>query len=176
MGIEATENPSKCGAQNGKAKSPRARLIGKLARVVRKAGLDLRRLALRRPEGSAEVRTQTGGQAEEATPCPDRRPVPGVLQGRGRRRGRAARPDAAAAVLHRRQGQRTVRHRGRRRGLGELQDLRQPGQGERRTGTSSSASPSPRPSAPTSPPTRRTAGCSRPGVAASSARGGWSRS
>jgi integrase len=39
MVTQAVENPSKCVAQNGKAKSPRARLIGKLARVVRKAGL-----------------------------------------------------------------------------------------------------------------------------------------
>jgi integrase len=39
MVTQATENPLKCAAQNAKAKSPRARLIGKLARVVRKAGL-----------------------------------------------------------------------------------------------------------------------------------------
>lgn len=39
MVVEVQENPSKCAAQNGKAKSPRARFIAKLARFVRKAGL-----------------------------------------------------------------------------------------------------------------------------------------
>jgi integrase len=39
MVTQATENPSKCAAQNGKAKSHRANFIAKLARFVRKAGL-----------------------------------------------------------------------------------------------------------------------------------------
>jgi site-specific recombinase XerD len=39
MVTQAAENPSKCAAQKGKAKSPRARLVGKLARFVRKEGL-----------------------------------------------------------------------------------------------------------------------------------------
>ena len=39
MVTKANENPPKCGSQNGKAKSPRARLISQLARYVRKAGL-----------------------------------------------------------------------------------------------------------------------------------------
>ena len=39
MVTKATENPPKCGSQNGKAKSTRARLVAKLARFVRKAGL-----------------------------------------------------------------------------------------------------------------------------------------
>ncbi len=36
MDTEASENPSSCGSQKGKAKS---RLVAKLARFVRKAGL-----------------------------------------------------------------------------------------------------------------------------------------
>ena len=36
---ENPKNPSKCGSQNAKAKSPRAQFIAKLARFVRKAGL-----------------------------------------------------------------------------------------------------------------------------------------
>jgi len=39
MVVETKENPSDCGSQDAKAKSPRARLIAKLARFVRKAGL-----------------------------------------------------------------------------------------------------------------------------------------
>ena len=39
MVTKSDENPPKCGSQNGKAKSPRARLISQLARYVRKAGL-----------------------------------------------------------------------------------------------------------------------------------------
>lgn len=39
MVTEAAQNPSDCGSQNVKAKSPRARFIAKLARFVRKAGL-----------------------------------------------------------------------------------------------------------------------------------------
>ena len=64
MVVQATENPSKCGAQKAKAKSSRARLIGKLARFVRKEGLsynDWRYVARR---VSPEVRT------------PSRRPNP----------------------------------------------------------------------------------------------------
>jgi hypothetical protein len=36
---QAPENPSDCGSQNAKAKSQKTRLIAKLARFVRKAGL-----------------------------------------------------------------------------------------------------------------------------------------
>ena len=39
MVTKSNENPPNCGSQNGKAKSPRARLIAQLARFVRKAGL-----------------------------------------------------------------------------------------------------------------------------------------
>ena len=39
MVTKSDENPPKCATQNGKAKSPRARLITQLARFVRKAGL-----------------------------------------------------------------------------------------------------------------------------------------
>jgi integrase len=39
MTIAATENLPNCGSQNGKAKSNRSRLIARLARFVRKAGL-----------------------------------------------------------------------------------------------------------------------------------------
>ena len=39
MVVQMVENPLNCGSQNGKAKSQRARLIAKLARFVRKAGL-----------------------------------------------------------------------------------------------------------------------------------------
>jgi integrase len=39
MTVKAPENPPKCAAQNGKAKSSRARLVAKLARFVRRAGL-----------------------------------------------------------------------------------------------------------------------------------------
>ena len=39
MVAEAKENPSKCAAQNAKAKSPRARLVARIARLARQAGL-----------------------------------------------------------------------------------------------------------------------------------------
>ena len=93
-------------------------------------GAGLRRLALRRQEGPAGLRPSPGQEGTAAAPCPDRRRVPPLLRHRGSGRGRAARPDAAAAVLHGRPGLRTVQDRGGRRGPGELQDLRQPGQGQ----------------------------------------------
>lgn len=37
---EAGENSRKCASQNGKAKSPKAKLVGQIAKMVRKAGLD----------------------------------------------------------------------------------------------------------------------------------------
>jgi integrase len=40
MVVAAAENPLNCGSQNGKAKSSRSRLIARLARFVRKAGLN----------------------------------------------------------------------------------------------------------------------------------------
>ena len=39
MGVEVKENPSKCAAQKVKAKSPRARLVARIARLVRQEGL-----------------------------------------------------------------------------------------------------------------------------------------
>lgn len=39
MVASKNENPSSCGSQNGKAKSPRARLVARMARLVRQAGL-----------------------------------------------------------------------------------------------------------------------------------------
>ena len=39
MVAHAHENPSKCAAQNAKAKSPRARLVARIARLVRQTGL-----------------------------------------------------------------------------------------------------------------------------------------
>ena len=39
MVTQATENPLNCGSQNGKAKSPKARLVARIARLVRQAGL-----------------------------------------------------------------------------------------------------------------------------------------
>lgn len=39
MVVETMENPSKCAAQNAKAKSPRARLVARIVRLARRAGL-----------------------------------------------------------------------------------------------------------------------------------------
>jgi integrase/recombinase XerD len=39
MVVQAAENPSKCVTRNAKAKSPRARLVARVARLVRQAGL-----------------------------------------------------------------------------------------------------------------------------------------
>jgi len=39
MGVQAPENPLDFGSQNGKAKLPRARLVARIARLVRQAGL-----------------------------------------------------------------------------------------------------------------------------------------
>jgi hypothetical protein len=40
MGVESKENPSKCASQNRKAKSVNAKLVGQIAKLVRRAGLD----------------------------------------------------------------------------------------------------------------------------------------
>lgn len=40
MTPEPHENPSKCATQNGKAKSEKAKMVGRIARLVRRAGLD----------------------------------------------------------------------------------------------------------------------------------------
>ena len=167
MVIQAPENPSNCGSQTGKAKSQEP--SRRQARTVRpQGGADLRGLAVRRPQGTAEVRPASRRQAEELAPRPDRRPVPRVLQGRGCRRGRSARPDAAAAVLHGRHGSRncaasrsptwtwkTARYSSTRaRGQGPLRPLRQ-------VVRHRASHPHRRPSA-------ATGGCSRPGGAASS--------
>lgn len=39
MTAAENENPSKCAAQDAKAKSPRARLVARIARLVRQTGL-----------------------------------------------------------------------------------------------------------------------------------------
>jgi integrase len=39
MVTQATPNPSNCGSQKGKAKSPKSRLVARIARLVRQAGL-----------------------------------------------------------------------------------------------------------------------------------------
>jgi integrase len=39
MTVETKENPSKCAAQNGRAKSPKSRFVARIARLVRQAGL-----------------------------------------------------------------------------------------------------------------------------------------
>jgi site-specific recombinase XerD len=61
MVTQAAENPSKCGSQKAKAKSPRARLIGKLARFVRKEGLsyDDWRYVARQVRRKCELRPPT---------------------------------------------------------------------------------------------------------------------
>ena len=39
MVVETPENPSSCGSQTGKAKSPKSRFVARIARLVRQAGL-----------------------------------------------------------------------------------------------------------------------------------------
>jgi len=40
MIVQPNENPAKCGTQNGKAKSAKARLVARITRLVRREGLD----------------------------------------------------------------------------------------------------------------------------------------
>ena len=76
MVTKAPENPPKCGSQNGKAKSPKSP-PGRPDRPVGEAGwAGLRRLAVCRPQGAAEMRPASCREAEEVAPRPDRRPVP----------------------------------------------------------------------------------------------------
>ena len=56
MVAETKENPPNCASQKAKAKSPKSRLVARIARLVRQGRVGLRRLAVRQPEGSAEVR------------------------------------------------------------------------------------------------------------------------
>ena len=129
MVTKANENPLKCGSQNGKAKSPRARLIAQLARFVRKAGLsyDDWRYVARRVRQKCDLR-----------PAAKPKKLPRVLtadQFRAFYKAVDAAEDVQHALMLRLlfytcvRVSRTVRHRGRRRGFGELQDFHQPGQG-----------------------------------------------
>jgi len=40
MIAKTDQNPPSCGSQNGKAKSPKARIVAQVARIVRREGLD----------------------------------------------------------------------------------------------------------------------------------------
>ena len=173
MTVKTPENPLNCGSQNGKAKS---RLVAQTGTARPQGRADLRGLAVCLTQGSPEVRPASCRQAEEAPPYPHRRPVPQVLSGRRCCRGRAAQPHAAAPVLH------------WGTGLASCASSRSPTWTWRtarysstrgraaRIATSCSARASPWRFVPTSPPIRRTASSSRPGDAAGSRPGGWSRS
>ena len=176
MAAQAHENPSKCAAQNAKAKSPRARLVARIARLVRQTGLGYEdwRYVSRRVRQKCDLR-----------PAAKPKRLPRVLTADQFRQFYKVVDQAEDVqhalmlrllVLHGRAGLRTVRHRGRRRGSGELQDLRQPGQG--RQGQLRAVRQALRHGAsrPISPPIRRTVGCSRPGGAASSRPAGCNRS
>ena len=83
MVTEAKENPLQLRITEGKGEIAEE-ADRRPDRPLRPQGrLVLRRLAVCRPPGSAEVRPSSRRQAEEAAPRPDRRPVPGVLQGGG---------------------------------------------------------------------------------------------
>ena len=168
-----TENQPNCVSQNGKAKSE---IVSEIARIVRKHGLDYDdwRYIAKRVRQKCELRPAKKG-----------RKLPRILTADDFRRFYQV-VDQADDVQHSlmlrlifftaMRVSRTVPHRGGRHRPGELQDLRQPGQGQSRIATSCSASRSPRPSGPTSPLIPRTVGCSRPGATRSIPPGESSRS
>ena len=114
------ENPPNCGSQKGKAKSKKSRLVARIARFVRQAGLsydDWRYVA-------RQVRRKC-----DLHPAAKPKRLPRVLTADQFRafyravdasRGCPARPDAAALVLHGGSRLGIVPNRGRRRGSGKL--------------------------------------------------------
>ena len=103
-----TENQPNCGSQNGKAKSE---IVSEIARIVRKHGLDYDdwRYISKRVRQKCELLPSE--ERPEAAPHPDRRRFPPLLSDRGSGRRRAARPHAAACVLHGDAGLGAVPHR-----------------------------------------------------------------
>ena len=108
------------------------------------------------------MRTSSGEARKEATPHPNRRPLPPFLPSGGSSRRRAALPPVAAPVLHRRCGFRNCAVS--RWPTWTLRTARFSSTRARaaRIVTSCLAGVSPRPFGPTSPLTPTTAGCSRP--------------
>ena len=115
MVVQTAENPSDCGSQKGKAKSRKGRIVARIARFVRKEGLsyDDWRYVSRRVRQKCDLRPAAKPKKLPRVLTADQ--FRALLQGGGRGGRRATCPDAAAVVLHGRQGQRAVRHRGRRR-------------------------------------------------------------
>ena len=100
MTVKAPENPPSCGSQNRKGEIAESRLVARIAQIVRKAGLtyDDWRYVARRVRQKCDLH-----------PAKKPKKLPRILtadQFRAfykvvdRRRGRAAHPHAAAAVLH----------------------------------------------------------------------------
>ncbi len=122
-----TKNQPNCGSQNGKAK---LEIVSEIARIVRKHGLDYEdwRYISKRVRQKCELRPAKKG-----------RKLPRILTADDFRRFYQIvdqADDVQHALMlrlvfyHGDASLRIVPHRSGRRGLGELQDIRQPGQGQ----------------------------------------------
>ena len=173
MTVKTPENPLYCGSQNGKAKS---RLVAKLARFVRKAGLSYEdwRYVSRRVRQKCDLH-----------PAAKPKKLPRILtadQFRAFYKVVDAADDVQHSLMLRLLFYTAVR-------VSELCGIEvadvdlenckifvNQGKGSRRIAMSCSARASPWRFVPTSPPIPTTGGCSRPGGAGSSRLAGWSRS
>ena len=79
MNPEHDENPTNRASQNGKAKSVKAQMASRIARLVRAAGLDYEAWRVCQPSGSQQVRPAPAEEAEETPPRPEPRRVQEVL-------------------------------------------------------------------------------------------------
>ena len=70
MNAEHDENPLNRTSQNGKAKSPKAQMACRIARLVRSVGLDYEGWRLSAVKFAASA-TPPAQEAKEAPPCPE---------------------------------------------------------------------------------------------------------